>query len=242
MGYHLYMEVAMKISIGSTLGELRRAKKLMQKDVAAKLSDYGIDISTKTIHNWEKENALPNARQFIALCDIYGVDDVLWHFYGKHKGLLAGLNQDGRDKVREFINMVFQIEAYRDEPDEVREPTRLYRLYDMPVSAGTGNFLDDSGYEMIKALAYVPDAVDFALRVSGNSMIPQLQDGQIIWVREQPTVNPGEIGIFAYSGDVYCKELFIDGDTAYLKSLNPEYEDIEIKEDFGFKTIGKVVS
>ena len=174
--------------------------------------------------------------------NIYEVDDVLWHFYGKHKGLLAGLNQDGRDKVREFINMVFQIEAYRDEPGVVREATRLYRLYDIPVSAGTGNFLDDSGYEMIKAPEYVPDAVDFALRVSGDSMIPQLQDGQIIWIREQPTVNSGEIGIFTYSGDVYCKELFIDGDTAYLKSLNPEYEDIEIKEDFGFKTIGKVVS
>ena len=232
----------MKNSIGSTLGELRRAKKLMQKDVAKKLSAYGINISAKTIHNWERELALPNARQFIALCDIYDVDDVLWHFYGKHKGLLAGLNQDGRNKVREFINMIFQIEAYRDEPEEVREPTRIYRLYDIPVSAGTGNFLDDSSYEMINAPAYVPNSVDFALRISGDSMIPQLQDGQIIWIREQPTVNPGEIGIFTYSGDVYCKELFIDGDTAYLKSLNPEYDDIEIKEDFGFKTIGKVVS
>ena len=125
---------------------------------------------------------------------------------------------------------------------EVHEEQRVYRLFDIPASAGTGNFLDESGYDMIKAPSYVPDVVDFALRVSGDSMEPLLQDGQIIWIKEQQVLDSGEIGVFVYYDDVYCKELVVDGDKAYLRSLNPAYEDIEVREDFGFRTIGKVVS
>lgn len=232
----------MGISIGETLAELRRSKRFMQKDVASKLSAYGIMVSAKTIYNWEKDIAQPNASQLLALCDILGVDDVLWRFSGIHKGPYAGLNQAGREKARELIDLLFHIGMYRDDPIEVREAPRLYRLYDIPVSAGTGNFLDDSGYDMIKAPGYVPDAVDFALRVSGDSMEPLLQDGQVIWIKEQDVLSNGDIGIFVYYGDVYCKELFVDGEKAYMRSLNPEYGDIEIQDDFGFRTVGKVVS
>jgi len=232
----------MKNSIGNTLAELRRAKKLMQKDVATKLSGYGFSISAKTIYNWEKGLAQPNAGQFLALCDVLGVDDVLWQFSGLHKGPYAGLNQAGRQKAREFIDLLFHVSMYRDEPEADSETPRLLRLYDAPASAGTGNFLDDCGHVLIEVPDYVTAAVDFALRVSGDSMEPLLQDGQIIWIKEQEVLSNGDIGIFTYSGDVYCKKLVISSGMAYLRSLNPEYEDIEIKDDFGFKTIGKVVA
>ena len=232
----------MNISIGGTLAMLRKNKKLMQKDVAAKLSDYGFKVSSKTVYTWEKDIAQPNIQQFLALCEILDANDILWQFCGIHTGPYAGLNQTGREKARELVDLLFHVDAYRDDSMEVCEAPRMYRLYDVPVSAGTGNFLDESGYEMIKAPSYVPDAADFALRVSGDSMEPLLQDGQIIWIKEQQVIENGEIGVFVFYDDVYCKELFVDGDRAYLRSLNPEYEDIEIKDDFGFRTIGKVVS
>ena len=231
----------MDISVGDTLAGLRRAKKLRQKDVAAKLSCHGFTVSAKTIYNWEKGLAQPNAGQFLALCDIYGVDDILWRFAGVHRGPYAGLNQAGRNKAREFIDLLFHIDLYRDDPEESSEAPRLMRLYDVPASAGTGNFLDESGYEMIEAPGHIPATADFALRVSGDSMEPLYQDGQIICVKEQDALSDGEIGIFAYSGNVYCKKLIDAGNKAYLRSLNAEYDDIEILEDFGFKTIGKVV-
>ena len=231
----------MENSVGGILSELRRAKKLMQKDVAARLSEYGFSVSSKTIYNWEKGLAYPGIPQFLALCDILGVDDVLWQFSGIHRGLYAGLNSAGREKARELIDLLFHIDMFRDDFEEDSEPPRLLRLYDIPASAGTGNFLDDSTYELIRVPADAPPDVDFALRISGDSMAPRLMDGQIIWVRNQKTLNNGEIGIFIYSGEVYCKELFADGRRVYLKSLNPEYQDIEVKDDFGFTTIGKVV-
>ena len=230
------------MSIGDTLSELRRAKKLMQKDVACKLADYGFKVSAKTIYNWEKNISQPSIPHFLALCDIFGVDDVLWRFAGLHKGPYAGLNRAGRLKAREFIDLLFHIDMYRDDPEDFTKTPRLLRLYDIPASAGTGNFLDDSGYEMIEAPVYVPSGADFALRVSGDSMEPLFQDGQVIWIKEQETLSSGDIGIFAYFDNVYCKKLVIDGGNAYLRSLNPNYDDIKIKDGFGFKAIGKVVS
>ena len=278
----------MIFTIGETLSELRRNKKLMQKELAARLSVYGFSVSAKTIYNWEKGLAQPSIPHFIALCDILDVDDVLWRFAGIRKGPYSCLNSDGRHRAREFIDLLLQVDKFRavgggavisgddfgggfflDKPADPGAdtgftitggknalsknalsknaqsesvPPRILRLYNLPVSAGTGNFLDDSSYEEIEAPSYVPVAVDFALRVSGDSMEPLIRDGQVIWVREQEILDSGEIGIFAYSGDVYCKKLIADGARAYLRSLNPVYDDIEILEDFGFTAIGKVVS
>ncbi|MCL2151528.1 MAG: helix-turn-helix domain-containing protein [Oscillospiraceae bacterium] len=232
----------MNLSIGNTLAELRRAKNHTQKEVASRLSGYGFSVNAKTIYNWEKELSQPNIPYFLALCDILGVDDALWRFAGIHKGPYAGLNQAGRQKARELIDLLFQIDKYRDDPKESDDPPRLLRLYDIPVSAGSGIFLDDSGYEMIEAPEYVPASADFALRVSGDSMEPLFQDGQVIWIKEQETLGGGEIGIFIYFDDVYLKKLVVESGKAYLRSLNPKYSDIEIKEDFGFKAIGKIVS
>jgi len=259
----------MNVTIGKTLAELRKSKKLMQKEVAANMSKYGFTVNPKTIYNWEKGLAQPSIPHFLALCDMLDVDDVLWQFTGISNSPYAGLNTNGRQKAREFIDLLHQIDGFKiSEAQNLREVssdinnvdatyspsgkdttaekqqkhTRIIRLYDIPVSAGGGNFLDESSYEEIEAPTYVPIAVDFALRVSGDSMNPLIRDGQVIWVKEQEILDNGEIGIFTYSGDVYCKKLITNGAKAYLRSLNPEYNDIEIKDDYGFKVIGKVIS
>ena len=231
----------MKISLGATLSELRKSKTLTQKALAERMSEYGFAVNNKSVYNWEKNIAQPSVPHFLALCDILGVDDALWTFAGIHSGIYAGLNQAGRKKAREFIDLLFHVDMYREGSAVQVEKPRLLRLYDIPVSAGTGNFLDESGYELIEAPGYIPTAADFALRVSGDSMEPLFQDGQVIWVKEQETLNSGDIGIFAYFDDVYCKKLVVDYDKVYLRSLNPDYEDIEILEGLGLKAIGKVV-
>ena len=231
----------MEIFLGARLASLRKAKKMTQKALAERMIEHGFVVYNKTIYNWEKGLAQPSVPHFLALCDILGVDDALWTFAGIHSGPYSGLNQAGREKAREFISLLFHIDMYRDEPSAHSAAPRLLRLYDIPASAGTGSFLDESGYVMIEAPDYVPVDADFALRVGGDSMEPLLQDGQVIWIKEQETLGSGDIGIFTYFSDVYCKKLVVDGDTVYLHSLNPAYEDIEIKEDHGFKTIGKVV-
>jgi len=114
---------------------------------------------------------------------------------------------------------------------------RLVRLFDMPVSAGTGNYLADGEHELIEVDNTVPNSADYALKVSGDSMMPRFVDGQIIFVHEQPTIDIGEIGIFCINGDVYLKKL----GQGSLISLNKSYEPITIREYDDVRVFGKVV-
>ena len=54
----------------------------------------------------------------------------------------------------------------------------------LAVSAGTGEFLDEGGFEMIRfPKSAVPGGADFGVRVNGDSMEPVCHDGQIVWVK-----------------------------------------------------------
>lgn len=114
---------------------------------------------------------------------------------------------------------------------------RLLRLYDIPVSAGPGNYLDGSDYEMIEVDDLVPDSADYAVKVSGDSMMPRFVDRQIIFIHEQSVLDEGEIGIFCLNNDAYLKKL----GGGCLISLNPEYTPIPIREHDDFKVFGKVI-
>lgn len=114
---------------------------------------------------------------------------------------------------------------------------RLMRLYDMPVSAGHGNYLDNGGYEMIEVEGTVPSSADYAVRVSGDSMTPRFVDQQIIFIHEQPVLSEGDIGIFCLNNEAYLKKL----GKACLISLNPDYTPIPIREHDDFSIFGKVV-
>lgn len=115
---------------------------------------------------------------------------------------------------------------------------RQIPLYGLPVSAGPGEYLDDSTAETIT----IPDNpktadADFALRISGNSMEPKYHDGDVVLVENCDAVEPGETAIFILDGTGYVK--VFGGDR--LISLNPEYGDILLR---GFEDIhcaGRVV-
>ena len=118
---------------------------------------------------------------------------------------------------------------------------RAVILYELPVSAGTGMFLDGVGTNeiMIPDNAKTGDA-DYALRISGNSMEPKYHNGDILLVEETDTVEVGEAGIFILDGAGYFK--IFGGDR--LISLNKNYGDIMLK-DFqsvwcGGRVIGKL--
>lgn len=108
-------------------------------------------------------------------------------------------------------------------------------LYDLPVSAGTGMFLENSDYEEILIPASIE--ADFTLRIRGNSMEPTYHEGDILLVKQGAEVRVGELGIFALDGDGYFKKY--GGDR--LISLNPDYKDILLKDHRDVTCIGAVV-
>jgi repressor LexA len=81
------------------------------------------------------------------------------------------------------------------------------------VAAGEPIYADDhvEGYEYIDS-KYNDDGFEyFALRVSGHSMEPTIKDGDIVIVRQQDTVDSGQIAIVLVAGeDATAKEVRID--------------------------------
>ncbi len=94
----------------------------------------------------------------------------------------------------------------------------------MPVSAGTGQFLDNDSYEEVEVGPEVPETADFGVRISGDSMMPRYLYKQIVWIRKTDELNDGEIGIFYYNGNAYCKKLLCKKNGTYLISLNDKYD------------------
>lgn len=115
---------------------------------------------------------------------------------------------------------------------------RSVALYDMPVSAGVGIFVDTPATDEIM----IPDnektrEADFALRISGNSMEPKYRDGDVLLVSNTDYVEVGELGIFILDGNGYFK--VYGGDR--LISMNSIYGDILLKDFESVSCVGRVI-
>ncbi|HEM5175131.1 TPA: helix-turn-helix transcriptional regulator [Streptococcus suis] len=129
-----------------------------------------------------------------------------------------------------------------DKQNTVNEPQAVYftyNYYDQPASAGTGQYLNDVKVETIE-LPIEVDA-DFVVPIYGDSMEPEYHSGDYVFVKLSVDLSDGDIGVFAYNGDAYIKQLRITDQGAYLHSLNQDYDNIPITADTDFRTIGEVV-
>ena len=162
--------IPLKKSLGEILTALRRESGLTQPQVSELLAAEGIDIKPAGISKWEKDMTLPNAVQFLALCGIYGVIDVMSTFTGSG-GSTAGLNSEGRRLVADYIRVLLASGLYA-ETEAPEKSGRVLPLYTLAASAGTGQFLDGDDCEPIDASA-APEEADFAVRIAGDSMEPE---------------------------------------------------------------------
>ena len=93
-------------NLGETITQLRKEKNMLQSDVAELLEQRGISLTNQAISKWETGKVIPNAIQFLNLCDILGVEDVMSAFSDGYTGFQTGLNADGREMVTEFIHFL----------------------------------------------------------------------------------------------------------------------------------------
>jgi len=237
---------------GKILARLRKEKGLTQAQAAEYLSRHsGKACSYKVMSHWEKGVSSPAVEQFLLLCECYGVSDIQGTFRNAHLVYsdLPRLNALGKSRVEEYISMLLtnpmftevEVEAEAEIEDEgepcVTMPLRSIKLYTISAAAGTGSFLDSDHHVELEIDETVPNAADFAVRVSGDSMEPRFFDGQVIFVKEQRSLEVGEIGIFSLNGDSYIKKL----GSGQLVSLNPRYKPITIREFDSLHVFGKVV-
>lgn len=86
---------------------------------------------------------------------------------------------------------------------------------------------------------------DFCLIAKGDSMInARIFDGDIIFIKEQPIVQNGEIAAVVIEDEATLKKIYIKTDKIILRPENPIYDDIIYeKEDMNMvKILGKAVA
>lgn len=81
---------------------------------------------------------------------------------------------------------------------------------------------------------FCPDEVnaDFALRCQGDSMIDaNIQDGDIVFIKEMPEVENGEIAAVVVGEEATLKKVYYHDDTVTLIPANSSYEPMVFKKD-----------
>jgi len=93
------------------------------------------------------------------------------------------------------------------------------------IAAGEPILATEEYGEYVELSEDVP--VDFCLRVKGDSMIDaRIQDGDLVFVRRQPTVENGQIAVVLIDDEATLKRFYRTPNGVILKPENSKYEPL----------------
>ena len=205
--------------IGRRIQTARHDRKISIEQFSTILQDYGVSAQKGAIGKWERGESAPNAYQLLAISQALQLGNDLAYFMSSKAG--EALNAEGYQRLAEYKELLIASGKYKVaqlfeelQDDEIVLPKAVLRP-----SAGTGGFLDESSFEPVSfPRSSVPAGADLVMNITGDSMEPVYQDGQLIFVHRCETLNVGDVGIFMHDGEGFIKEYReVDPD--------PEYED-----------------
>ena len=244
--------------LGNSIKELRKSKKLTQKNLA-ELTGF----KQNTISNHENGNRQLDETDIRVYAEALGVSPQYLFDRAKPssievtptpttspiQSIYDQLESPRQDKVLTYAKKQLNEQKNEEETkinevseniirlDDYRQTT--YRRVTGVVSAGSGSMQDDDlDMEVSFYEDEIPDDYDAIAYVVGNSMEPKIKNGDYLFIKNTPQVDYNTIGIFQVDGANYVKKLR----QGYLESLNPDYEDIHLDESNDIRTIGEVVS
>jgi len=81
----------------------------------------------------------------------------------------------------------------------------------------------------------------FFVRASGESMLPRIENNDILIVdRSIQPINESIVAVF-FNGNPLCKQFILHKNKKYLKSLNENYPTLEISPDDELNIFGVVI-
>lgn len=200
---------------------------------------------SESIHSkWKK--SIPKIDIVIKLSEYFNVStDYL--LLGKepsiapeYKSLISSykeLSSDNKQLLNEIIKSMIDIQTANKKRTSIKYTT--IKLMLNKASAGTGYGLNDAEYKKIQVVS-TPEAekADFAITVDGESMFPDYNNGEVVLVKKQNTIEIGQVGIFRINNsEGYIKEYAKN----CLISRNPEFDNIIPKESDQVECIGLVL-
>lgn len=199
-----------------------------------------ISLLEKALNDFspEDENAPPKKDEADEIADVYrklddhgkGAVKAILHF--EHAAIVAEKRQSTAS-IGQGIKVRKRSDGFID-----------LNVYDQPSAAGLGNYLDDPTFHVEQYPANeVPDGTEFGVKISGNSMEPNIPDGCTVFVQSRSVIEPGKIGIFLLNGEARCKKLMVNREKNQVRlvSFNPAFEDRIIEECDEFRTMALVL-
>lgn len=177
------------------------------------------------------------------LCDIFGVsiDDFFpsqnestqLPTSSQIQSIYDQLEPPRQSKVLTFAERQLD-EQKNEEETKINEVSEVISLYQVEVVSETaaacgfnyGFGYDDTDRETIE-VDQQPPHHDIATKVSGDSMQPDYQDGDILYLVDKGlTTYNGDLAVIAYGDRSYFKKIYTENGRLRLVSLNDKYEDI----------------
>jgi repressor LexA len=204
------------------LREYRLRKKLSQDELSKRV---GVHQSSITLYENPNSDRWPKFENLVKICEILDLSD------GEREELLTIA---GVTKFKQST-----IDMLRINKGELRR---------IPILTGVqaSHFQEAIAHELDDHTQYIytesRDKDSFAMRVVGDCMETEFNEGDIITVSPNADVNHGDYAIFQENGNhaVTFKQFKKYGDQVILHPLNPKYQDIEVRGDV--KIVGRVIS
>lgn len=184
------------MTIGERVKEARERKGFTQDELAHKLGYK----SRSSINKIEKERDIPRS-MIVKLAEILDVTPAF----------LMGWDEEKKDKSN--ISAVFN------------DNIHMIPVFES-VSAGFGAYADDYIVEYCPFIINSEREAEetIAIRVTGDSMSPKIEDGDIIRVHKQESVDSGSIAVVLLDGEEgLVKKVVYGDDWIELHSINPYY-------------------
>jgi len=251
--------------IAERLKNLRKDKGISKRELVAILP-----INYSTYANYESGFREPNsdvlqmiARHFDVSTDfLLGVSD-----NKRRADAIAVLSDDEHMLIKKFrnldrhgselINLVLSKELLRVSPVNTNETIDVVgkddddmvslHVYNQQTCAGLASYFDDKSgadYEIMRFIsAPVSKAADFCMRITDDSMIPSINDSDIVFVKARAKIDPDSVGVFVYENVVYCKRLRVDykNSSITLEPINRAHDPIYIRRPETMTTLGLVI-
>lgn len=226
--------------LGSSIKEVRKSKKLTQKKLA-ELTGF----KQNTISNHENGNrqldekdiriyaqALEVSPQY--LFDLAKPSSIeITPTTSQIQSIYDQLAPPRQGKVLTYAER--QLKEQNEEETKINEVSEkvldLYQVEVVSETAAASGFnygfgYDDTDRETIE-VDEQPPRHDIATKVSGDSMQPDYQDGDILYLVDKGlTTYSGDLAVIAYGDRSYFKKIYTENGRLRLVSLNDKYEDI----------------
>ena len=95
-------------NIGNIFAAYRKNLKYSQQDICDKLTGIGIPTKPAAYSTWETGNSIPNAVQFLAMCKIIGITDILNQFIGRIKSI----GKSNMIRKRKYIPIEIKLDLF----------------------------------------------------------------------------------------------------------------------------------